>query len=64
MKIAFMVSIFPALSETFILNQITGLINRGYNVKIFANQPGDFPKTHADVAKLRLQERTFYPPDT
>jgi colanic acid/amylovoran biosynthesis glycosyltransferase len=62
MKIAFMVSIFPALSETFILNQIIGLIDRGYDVKIFANQPGDFPKTHADVSKRRLQERTYYPP--
>ncbi len=36
MKIAFIVNDFPLLSETFILNQITGLIDRGHHVDIFA----------------------------
>jgi len=36
MKIAFIVSGFPTLSETFILNQITGLLDLGYEVEIFA----------------------------
>ncbi len=40
MKIAFIVELFPILSETFILNQITGLIDRGHKVDIFANMPG------------------------
>ena len=30
MNIAFIVSEFPRLSETFIMNQITGLIDRGH----------------------------------
>jgi hypothetical protein len=34
MKIAFIVGTFPSLSETFILNQITGLIDRGHEVHI------------------------------
>ncbi len=36
MKIAFIVGGFPSISETFILNQITGLIDRGHDVEIFA----------------------------
>lgn len=36
MKIAFVINHFPALSETFILSQITGMIDRGHDVKIFA----------------------------
>ncbi len=34
MKIAFIVWRFPVLSEAFILNQITGLIDRGHEVHI------------------------------
>jgi hypothetical protein len=29
---------FPKLSETFILNQITGLIDRGHEVHIYATR--------------------------
>ena len=42
MKIAFIVSGFPVLSETFILNEITGLLDLGYDVQIFAEaNPGE-----------------------
>ena len=40
MKIAFVVSEFPALSETFILNQIVGLRKHGYEVDIYAENRG------------------------
>jgi colanic acid/amylovoran biosynthesis glycosyltransferase len=36
LRIAFLVGQFPWLSATFILNQITGLIERGHEVTIFA----------------------------
>ena len=36
MKILFVVGQFPKLSETFILNQITGLIDQGHQVDILA----------------------------
>ncbi len=36
--------IFPTVSETFILNQITGLIDLGHNVDIYAGRPGIFLK--------------------
>jgi colanic acid/amylovoran biosynthesis glycosyltransferase len=43
MKIAFMVGEFPALSETFILDQITALIARGHTVSILAEREGRDP---------------------
>jgi colanic acid/amylovoran biosynthesis glycosyltransferase len=60
MKIAFMVGNFPALSETFILNQITGLIDRGHEVDIYAKKPRNDPSVHSDVTKYYLLERTYY----
>jgi len=36
MKIAYMVSEFPSISETFIQSQIMGVIDRGHEVTIFA----------------------------
>ncbi len=36
MEIAFIVEVFPKLSETFILNQITGLIDLSHDVEIFS----------------------------
>lgn len=60
MKIAFIVNKFPALSETFILNQITGLIDKGHDVDIFANFVSDDSKIHADVKKYHLIDKTHY----
>ena len=51
MKIAFIVPQFPLLSETFILNQITGLIDRGCKVDIYADMRGYFPQMDEDVNK-------------
>jgi colanic acid/amylovoran biosynthesis glycosyltransferase len=62
MRIAFLVAPFPCLSETFILNQITGLIDRGHEVDIYALYPGERDKVHPDVETYRLLERTYYVP--
>lgn len=59
MRIAVIVCQFPVLSETFILNQITGLIDRGHEVDIYADAWGDRSKIHPDVEKYRLLERTY-----
>jgi len=61
MKIAFILDQFPSLSETFILNQITGLIDRGHEVDIYAEQPNQTSKIHPDVQKYKLLDRTYYP---
>ncbi len=60
MKIAFIVSQFPVVSETFILNQITGLLDRGHEVNIFAESQGICSKIHADVEKYNLSKHTYY----
>ncbi|MDO9411045.1 MAG: glycosyltransferase [Pseudolabrys sp.] len=60
MKIGIFVSEFPALSETFILNQITGLIRRGHTIEISAVKRGDTSKMHDDVASYRLLDCTHY----
>jgi colanic acid/amylovoran biosynthesis glycosyltransferase len=60
MKIAFIVSEFPSVSQTFVLNQITGLIDRGNEVEIFAKKPGDNGKVHEDVKNYGLLDHTFY----
>jgi colanic acid/amylovoran biosynthesis glycosyltransferase len=60
MKIAFVLECFPALSETFILNQITGLIDCVHEVDIFANDKRNDPKVHSDVVKYDLLSRTYY----
>jgi len=60
LKIAFFVARFPVMSETFILNQITGLIDRGHDVDIFAGLPGDTGQVHREVISYSLLERTQY----
>ncbi|MCA9810062.1 MAG: glycosyltransferase, partial [Candidatus Dadabacteria bacterium] len=61
LKIAFIAGVFPALSETFILNQITGLIDLGHDVDIFALERGYSEKLHGDITKYDLLSRTHYP---
>ena len=60
MKIAFIVNEFPSLSQTFVLNQITGLIDRGHDVDIFAKVARNDGKIHEDVNKYNLLEHTIY----
>ncbi|MGF1672740.1 MAG: glycosyltransferase, partial [Rivularia sp. (in: cyanobacteria)] len=62
MKIAFIVDKFPVLSETFVINQITGLIDRGHQVHIYGRQTDD-SKLHPDVEKYKLIEHTRYLPE-
>ena len=60
MKIAFIVDGFPCLSQTFILNQIIGLLDMEYDVEIFAQFNPKEEKVHSDVEKYRLMERVHY----
>jgi colanic acid/amylovoran biosynthesis glycosyltransferase len=59
-KIAVVVDSFPALSETFILNQITGLIDLGHRVEIFAGSHSNDSLVHPEVDQYRLLEHTHY----
>jgi colanic acid/amylovoran biosynthesis glycosyltransferase len=55
-----LVTEFPSVSETFILDQITGLIDRGHEVDIFAEREGELPPLHTDVEKYGLLNVTSY----
>ncbi|MGH7843960.1 MAG: glycosyltransferase [Candidatus Binatia bacterium] len=58
MDIAFIVSQFPSVSETFVLNQVIGLLHRGHQVDIYAQSRGG--AIHPDIQRYRLLERTHY----
>ncbi len=60
MRVAFILSSFPKISETFILNQITGLIDRGVEVDIYAWRNPNEESVHPDVEKYSLLDRTYY----
>jgi len=66
LRIAIFAGMFPAVSETFIVRQITGLIERGHAVEIFADTPCD-PSTPVDAESSKLLDRVTYmdmPPET
>jgi colanic acid/amylovoran biosynthesis glycosyltransferase len=58
MKIAFVTGSFPKLSETFVLDQITGLLDLGHDVEIFAFESTNEPVRHAAIERYALFERT------
>ncbi|MHC4501673.1 MAG: glycosyltransferase [Planctomycetota bacterium] len=62
MRIAFVVNGFPALSETFILDQVTGLIDRGHEIDIYASERSREPVAHEAVSRYGLLERTRFQP--
>jgi len=60
LKIAYLLSSFPQISETFILNQITGLLDLGHEVEIFSEKRPDSFCIHQDVIRYQLLARTKY----
>ncbi|MGM1050389.1 MAG: glycosyltransferase [Bacillota bacterium] len=62
MKISFLVGGFPILSETFILNQITGVIDEGFAVDIYADDGRNEAMIHPDVKKYKLIDKCHYTP--
>ncbi|WP_084777808.1 glycosyltransferase [Natrialba sp. SSL1] len=60
MKIAFIVDSFPKASETFILNQITGLIDRGHEIEIFAKRGLEGEQIHNSIKEYDLLANTNY----
>lgn len=60
LRIGLFVHEFPALSETFVLGQVTGLIDLGCDLCIFASDRRDDGFEHADVRRYELGRRTCY----
>jgi len=61
MRVAFILNQFPVTSQTFILDQITGLISRGVEIDIYALKPENNHKIHDDFYKYNLHSRIKYP---
>jgi colanic acid/amylovoran biosynthesis glycosyltransferase len=65
LRIAFFAGMFPVTSETFILRQITGLLDLGHDVSIFTDARGE--AAHPEIEAYRLLERATFmemPPET
>ncbi|MBF0619142.1 MAG: glycosyltransferase [Candidatus Omnitrophica bacterium] len=60
MRVAFIVGSFPCVSETFILDQITGLMDLGHEVVIFAGARSDEACVHSAVLRYGLLEKVRY----
>ena len=59
LRIAIIVDTFPVISQTFILDQLIGLLESGHDVDIYAFSQGD-PPYHKDVIRYNLLERTHF----
>ena len=57
MRIAFIVDTFPTLTETFIINQVAGLLEAGHDVQVFAAHADVAFQGHPAVERYRLMER-------
>src|SRR5438552_11458030 len=68
LRIAMLVGSFPVVSETFILRQLTGLLDLGHSVDIYADTRAEAgAPVHPEVDRYRLLERTTFmdmPPET
>lgn len=60
MKICVIVGAFPSLSETFILNQLTGLLDRGHELIVFAGARSADVVVHEDVIRSGLLRRVRF----
>lgn len=60
MKIAFILGEFPLLSETFIVNQIAGMVSLGHDVRIFSIKKNEGKVQHPKIKEYRLLKKTTY----
>lgn len=62
LRVAMVVNGFPLPSETFVVNQAVGLLQRGHEVDLYAlaSRRDNPAALHADVVAHRLIERTRY----
>jgi colanic acid/amylovoran biosynthesis glycosyltransferase len=61
-RVLFCVNSFPAPSQTFVDSQITGLLDRGFDVRIVSLQPAKQGPRHEHTLSYDLIARTSYVP--
>ena len=60
LRVAYVLNVFPRVSEAFIAGEIAELARRGVEIQILSLRlPADEPR-HGVIARERLLERTFY----
>src|SRR3989339_1816999 len=60
LKIAFFIGTFPVISESWLVEQITDLIDMGVEIDIFAFNKGKASAISDKVKKYGLMGRTIY----
>jgi len=60
MRVLYLLQSFPVISETFILSQIAGLIDRGVDVRLVAATPSGQTVGHRLIADYALDKRVSY----
>jgi len=60
MKIGYIIGAFPTLSESFVLNEIIELIDRGHEVHVFSILPPKEDLHHKEVDEYNLLSKTCY----
>ncbi len=62
MRIAYFVDGFPLVSETFVLAQVAGMIQRGHDVTIFANRIVEQRVRHPLLERYNLMDKVIVRP--
>src|SRR5215510_16475438 len=61
MKIGYLLDRFPSITLTFVLNEITGLIDAGRSIELISlRQPNNDEIVHDQYIKYGLDKRIFY----
>jgi colanic acid/amylovoran biosynthesis glycosyltransferase len=60
MRVAFFLTEFAVLSQPFVLNQITGMIDRGHEVDIYVKYRRKANKHHPQIASYGLMEKARF----
>jgi glycosyltransferase involved in cell wall biosynthesis len=60
MKIAYVLGIFPKLSESFIINEIVELLKNGHDIQIFSMEVPIEDIKHEEIKEYNILERIHY----
>jgi colanic acid/amylovoran biosynthesis glycosyltransferase len=60
MRVAFVVGEFPAVSETFIINQIADLADRGFEISVFSFERGEMKNISQRYFDCRMGDRAYF----
>ena len=59
-RLAYLLSIYPAISHTFFLNEITGLRNLGFTIDVVSINKPDWPAATTSDPEAAALKETFY----